>query len=66
MNSTKLHNARTIEVHLTDADLRASLERDVREGLTGTVKTLPPKYFYDARGSELFEEITELPEYYPT
>ncbi|HET7689062.1 MAG TPA: L-histidine N(alpha)-methyltransferase [Nocardioidaceae bacterium] len=56
----------TIDVHLGDDDLRASLEKDVRDGLTGTVKTLPPKYFYDARGSELFEEITELPEYYPT
>ena len=35
-------------------------------GLASTPKTLPPKYFYDARGSELFEQITELPEYYPT
>jgi L-histidine N-alpha-methyltransferase len=34
--------------------------------LTNCPKTLPPKYFYDARGSELFEEITRLPEYYPT
>ena len=39
---------------------------DVRAGLTSTPKTLPPKYFYDARGSELFDEITRLPEYYPT
>ena len=39
---------------------------DVRAGLTATPKTLPPKYFYDARGSELFDEITRLPEYYPT
>ncbi|MGI8680491.1 MAG: L-histidine N(alpha)-methyltransferase [Jatrophihabitans sp.] len=38
---------------------------DVRAGLTSTPKTLPPKYFYDARGSELFDEITRLPEYYP-
>ena len=35
-------------------------------GLTATPKTLPPKYFYDARGSELFDQITRLPEYYPT
>jgi L-histidine N-alpha-methyltransferase len=55
-----------IDVHLTEADLRASLEEDVRTGLTRPHKTLPPKYFYDARGSELFEEITRLPEYYPT
>jgi L-histidine N-alpha-methyltransferase len=43
-------------------DLRA----DVRAGLTATPKTLPPKYFYDARGSDLFDQITRLPEYYPT
>ncbi len=55
-----------IDVHLTEADLRASLEADVRTGLTKPEKTLPPKYFYDTRGSELFEEITRLPEYYPT
>jgi L-histidine N-alpha-methyltransferase len=42
------------------------LRADVRAGLTATPKTLPPKYFYDARGSELFDEITRLPEYYPT
>ncbi|MFE0102066.1 L-histidine N(alpha)-methyltransferase [Streptomyces sp. NPDC059009] len=37
-----------------------------RAGGTPFLKSLPPKWFYDARGSELFEEITELPEYYPT
>ncbi len=40
--------------------------RDVRDGLTGMPKQLSPKYFYDERGSELFEEITLLPEYYLT
>lgn len=39
---------------------------DVIQGLTQSPKTLPPKYFYDDRGSELFEQICELPEYYPT
>lgn len=39
---------------------------DVVEGLTSQPKTLPPKYFYDDRGSQLFEQICELPEYYPT
>jgi L-histidine N-alpha-methyltransferase len=39
---------------------------DVRHGLTRELKELPPKYFYDARGSELFDRITTLPEYYPT
>jgi L-histidine Nalpha-methyltransferase len=45
---------------------RESLREDVRAGLTSTRKTLPPKYFYDERGSELFDEITRLPEYYLT
>lgn len=40
--------------------------RDVREGMRQPAKTLPSKYFYDERGSELFEQITELPEYYLT
>ncbi|MFJ3230785.1 L-histidine N(alpha)-methyltransferase [Streptomyces sp. NPDC086787] len=53
---------RTLPEDATDAALRA----DVQVGLTSTPKTLPPKWFYDARGSELFEKITELPEYYPT
>ncbi|WP_055073711.1 L-histidine N(alpha)-methyltransferase [Pseudanabaena sp. 'Roaring Creek'] len=39
---------------------------DVCQGLTQTPKSLPPKYFYDDRGSELFEQICDLPEYYPT
>ena len=39
---------------------------DVIGGLSATPKSLPPKYFYDATGSELFERITELSEYYPT
>lgn len=43
-----------------------ALRRDVHAGLTATPKSLPPKYFYDARGSELFNQITRLPEYYPT
>lgn len=43
-------------------DLRA----DALAGLRSTPKSLPPKYFYDRRGSELFEQITELPQYYPT
>ena len=39
---------------------------DIIAGLRSTPKTLPPRYFYDDRGSELFEQITDLPEYYPT
>ncbi|MBF6210665.1 L-histidine N(alpha)-methyltransferase [Nocardia puris] len=58
--------APTLEVHLSDADLTAALRADARLGLTADPKWLPPKWFYDARGSELFERITALPEYYPT
>ena len=47
-------------------DGERSLAEDVLDGLTRPFKELPPKHFYDARGSELFEEICELPEYYPT
>lgn len=43
-----------------------TLARDVLDGLTKPFKELPPKHFYDARGSELFEEICAQPEYYPT
>jgi L-histidine N-alpha-methyltransferase len=56
----------TIDVHLTPADLRAAMEADVRAGLSTTPKELPPVYFYDDRGSRLFDDITRLPEYYPT
>ncbi|NKX88653.1 L-histidine N(alpha)-methyltransferase [Nocardia coubleae] len=55
-----------LDIHLTDADLTEALRADARAGLTADPKSLPPKWFYDARGSELFEAITELPEYYPT
>lgn len=55
-----------VDVHLQPADLASALRSDVLDGLTSTPKELPPKYFYDARGSRLFEEITRLPEYYPT
>jgi L-histidine N-alpha-methyltransferase len=46
--------------------LAESLRADALAGLTSSPKELPPKWFYDERGSELFEEITRLPEYYPT
>jgi L-histidine N-alpha-methyltransferase len=54
-----------IESHLSDGALD-SLAADLRHGLGLPLKEIPPKYFYDARGSELFEQITTLPEYYPT
>ncbi|MDX3100088.1 L-histidine N(alpha)-methyltransferase [Nonomuraea angiospora] len=52
--------------HLDRDYLRQALERDVRLGLTSSPKSLPPKWFYDTAGSELFSRITRLPEYYPT
>ena len=48
------------------AETWTALAGDVLRGLLAMPKTLPPKLFYDARGSELFERITELEEYYPT
>ncbi|HMF83028.1 MAG TPA: L-histidine N(alpha)-methyltransferase [Acidimicrobiia bacterium] len=47
-------------------DLTAALRADARAGLTATPKILPPKWFYDEEGCRLFDEITRLPEYYPT
>jgi L-histidine N-alpha-methyltransferase len=55
-----------IDVHLEPGHARTALRHDALRGLTATPKELPPKWFYDDRGSELFEEITRLPEYYPT
>ncbi|CAJ1495032.1 L-histidine N(alpha)-methyltransferase [[Mycobacterium] burgundiense] len=52
--------------HLPADHAARELRNDVRDGLTGTPKSLPPKWFYDAAGSELFDRITRLPEYYPT
>jgi L-histidine N-alpha-methyltransferase len=65
-DATRLDAHSTIEVHLGPEDLDAALRADVRDGLTATPKHLPPKWFYDDRGSQLFDEITRLPEYYPT
>src|SRR5579862_756904 len=56
----------TMEVHVTGSDLRAAMERDVREGLGSDPKWLSPVWFYDDRGSDLFDQITRLPEYYLT
>ena len=65
MNPNAAAEAIEIEVHLR-ADGGAGMARDIRLGLTAKPKELAPKYFYDERGSRLFEQITELPEYYPT
>ena len=54
-----------IDSHL-DGGQERSLAEDVLDGLTRPFKELPPKHFYDARGAELFDQICDLPEYYPT
>jgi L-histidine N-alpha-methyltransferase len=56
----------TLTDHLGATDTLADLRADVLAGLTATPRTLPPRWFYDERGSVLFDEITRLPEYYPT
>ena len=56
----------SVERRLPDGFLASSLRADARAGLASVPKSLPPKWFYDAAGSELFEKITGLPEYYPT
>ncbi|MEV0161407.1 L-histidine N(alpha)-methyltransferase [Nonomuraea fuscirosea] len=60
------HSTVRVINHLDRDYLRQALEHDVTSGLTSSPKWLPPKWFYDATGSELFSRITRLPEYYPT
>jgi L-histidine N-alpha-methyltransferase len=55
-----------IDVLLGPDDIERALRADVHRGLTAHPKELPPKWFYDDRGCELFDAITRLPEYYPT
>ncbi len=55
-----------VDVHLGPDDLRRALVEDVRTGLSATPKSIPPVWFYDELGSQLFEQITALEEYYPT
>jgi L-histidine Nalpha-methyltransferase len=56
----------TLSNHLAADSAFEALCRDVRDGLQSTPKSLPPKWFYDSVGSDLFDQITRLPEYYPT
>ena len=56
----------TLDVHLDGRGVLDTIGEDVRRGLTAPQKYLFPKYLYDATGSLIFEQITELPEYYPT
>ncbi|MGK5532949.1 L-histidine N(alpha)-methyltransferase [Streptomyces sp. URMC 129] len=59
-------NRISIDNRLPADHFTRTLRADVAEGLTAQPKTLPPKWFYDAHGSVLFDRITRLPEYYPT
>ena len=56
----------TLSNHLAADSADQALRRDVFDGLQRTPKSLPPKWFYDSLGSHLFDQITRLPEYYPT
>lgn len=56
----------TLSNHLAADSASRALRRDVFDGLQSTPKSLPPKWFYDSVGSDLFDQITRLPEYYPT
>ena len=56
----------TVDVYLGPGDLQAALRADIADGLTSAPKELAPKWFYDERGSALFDQITRLEEYYPT
>ena len=56
----------SIDVYICASDRRLALQHDARTGLTATPKSLPPRWFYDDRGSRLFDQITRLPEYYLT
>ncbi len=58
--------AYTIDVHLSPDEVRNQMRADAVAGLLADEKSIPPVWFYDERGSRLFEEITQLPEYYPT
>ena len=56
----------TIDVHISPDEVRRRMRADAIAGLQADTKSIPPVWFYDERGSQLFEEITRLPEYYPT
>jgi L-histidine Nalpha-methyltransferase len=66
MSPTSSPSRVRVDVHLGPDDLAAALRADARHGLTASPKALPPKWFYDEEGCRLFDEITRLPEYYPT
>lgn len=67
LDTIKTHSHTHLKIKISRRDQSVeSFAEDVINGLSSTPKTLPPKYFYDNSGSVLFEQICELPEYYPT
>ncbi|MGC1309277.1 MAG: L-histidine N(alpha)-methyltransferase [Phormidesmis sp.] len=65
--SESISAGKRLTIHrLMDGSEADDSGKDVVKGLLAKSKSLPPKYFYDSHGSELFEQICELPEYYPT
>ncbi|MCP3102996.1 L-histidine N(alpha)-methyltransferase [Myxococcus sp. K15C18031901] len=55
-----------VDVHVRPGDAKRALRQEVLRGLCGSPKELSPRWLYDERGSQLFDDITRLPEYYPT
>jgi L-histidine N-alpha-methyltransferase len=55
-----------VDVHVRPGDAKRALRAEALQGLCGNPKELSPKWLYDERGSQLFDDITRLPEYYPT
>jgi L-histidine N-alpha-methyltransferase len=65
-HSEEISSRLEVDVLIDEDDRLAMLRAEARRGLTGRPKELPPKWFYDERGSALFDDITRLPEYYLT
>ncbi|MEM9567445.1 MAG: L-histidine N(alpha)-methyltransferase [Cyanobacteria bacterium P01_E01_bin.34] len=64
---TPIHSDRLLIHSIVASEIsQESARRDARAGLSASPKSLPPYFFYDDRGSQLFEHICQLPEYYPT
>ena len=66
MPATPSTSSPALTVKLTPADLEEALADDVRQGLASSPRRIPPRWLYDSVGSQLFDRITEIPEYYPT
>ena len=65
MRTALLDGGVSVDVQLGADELRLAMRRDALVGLSARPKWMPPVWFYDDRGSALYEQITRLPEYYP-